>query len=366
MYNTFKPCEDLLCYDIDINMDHFRNKYQSESQFQYSMRDTDIDIDTDMEESGFFYNILKMMCYILLGSFIMTLGTSISTFIVMLTYKGENQFDEIESDSNADDDDDNDDETESNSDCDHDSEVTNESNYHLKYVNELKRLMNGGCIEEYEKCEEYEDKDENKNEVYEMNKIKGNDFDRSLTQEDKIVLSDRILMESTPKGNVIMYYNYDKDDEERSCFNYYCDNKSIPFNYLDTVSRKYVCSYNCPQIYRYLEKEIQEGIQKIKEMEELEKERLSKLESQTDDDMACKKRSDSVFATLKNYKKPQTLTSSTGSNRILKRHLLVCKNRYKHLGTIEDYNESVRNKENQERVKEIKPISFYEFKQMNK
>jgi hypothetical protein len=346
MINSFEPCSDLLCYDIDINMDNFRNKYQS--QFQYSMRD----MDTDMEESSFFYNILKTMYYILLGSFIMILSVSISTFIVMLNDKVDNQFDEIKetgsgSESDGEDEDSNaGTETESDG---SDSELTNETNYSLKYVNELKRLMND-CIE-----------DENEDEV---NKVKENNFNPTLTQEEKISLSDKVLMESTPKGNVIMYYNYDKEDEERSCFNYYCDNKSIPFNYLDTVSRKYVCSYNCPQIYRYLEKEIQEGIQKIKEMEELEKERLSKLESQNEGETTSRKRADSVFATLKNYKKTPSVTP--GSNvKVLKSHLLVCKNRYKHLGTIEDYNESVRNKENQERVKEVKPISFSEFKQMN-
>lgn len=53
----------------------------------------------------------------------------------------------------------------------------------------------------------------------------------------------RFIIEKTPIGNVIMQYDVDKE-----AFVYYSDNM-IPFRYLETVARKYVCTYNCKELY---------------------------------------------------------------------------------------------------------------------
>jgi len=55
--------------------------------------------------------------------------------------------------------------------------------------------------------------------------------------------SRRFVMEMTPVGNVIMQYDADKES-----FVYYSDN-IIPFRYLETVSRKYVCVFNCKELF---------------------------------------------------------------------------------------------------------------------
>jgi hypothetical protein len=52
-----------------------------------------------------------------------------------------------------------------------------------------------------------------------------------------------ILIENTPNGNVIMFYN---DTKVR--FEFYAD-KSIPFRFLETVARKYVITFKCKSIY---------------------------------------------------------------------------------------------------------------------
>ena len=52
-----------------------------------------------------------------------------------------------------------------------------------------------------------------------------------------------ILMESTPRGNVIVYF-----DNEDDCFKYYCD-YFIPFLLLDAVIQKYVIIFKCPLSY---------------------------------------------------------------------------------------------------------------------
>lgn len=51
------------------------------------------------------------------------------------------------------------------------------------------------------------------------------------------------ICENTPDGNVIM--RYDSDEEG---FIYWCD-KIVTFYYLDTVARKFVNSFDCPDYY---------------------------------------------------------------------------------------------------------------------
>ena len=49
-----------------------------------------------------------------------------------------------------------------------------------------------------------------------------------------------LLIESTPRGNVIMYYDVDKQS-----FSYYSDTNSIPYSTLNAISMKYVLTFNC-------------------------------------------------------------------------------------------------------------------------
>ena len=51
------------------------------------------------------------------------------------------------------------------------------------------------------------------------------------------------LLEYTPLGNVLMYYDSSKDT-----FVYYSD-RVLAYSYIDTVARKYVMTYNCTTLY---------------------------------------------------------------------------------------------------------------------
>jgi hypothetical protein len=53
----------------------------------------------------------------------------------------------------------------------------------------------------------------------------------------------RFVMDMTPVGNVIMQYDVNKES-----FVYYSDN-IVPFRYLETVSRKYVCMFDCKELF---------------------------------------------------------------------------------------------------------------------
>jgi hypothetical protein len=73
-------------------------------------------------------------------------------------------------------------------------------------------------------------------------------------EKDYEPLKNNFVFEKTPMGNVIMYYNKD-----RNSFEYYTDN-IIPYRVLDTVARKYVLTYDCCELYIDMEKEIKEYI----------------------------------------------------------------------------------------------------------
>ena len=63
-------------------------------------------------------------------------------------------------------------------------------------------------------------------------------------------LKNNFLIETTPLGNVLMFYNNKKET-----FEYYSDS-TIPYRVLEVVCRKYVLTYNCRFLYIDMEQEL--------------------------------------------------------------------------------------------------------------
>ena len=173
----------------------------------------------------------------------------------------------------------------------------------------------------------------------------------SLTVEDKINMKKNVITESTPNGNVVMSYHFNEKDPELSAFQYYCNDRSIPYKYLDTVARKFAITYNCPELYLYLKTELIKGVDKIKQDEEKEKDAAEMIKKEDEE----KEKAESVFATFKKYKQEEPKTKKAKL-----RSLLVGKNRYTRLGNVEDYEKTLLPK----RENDVKPISFAEYKKM--
>lgn len=128
----------------------------------------------------------------------------------------------------------------------------------------------------------------------------------SCTDEKIEGLKNTILMENTPLGNVIMYY-----DKSRETFIYYSDS-NIPYRYLEVISRKYVVMNNCKQIHVDMEQEIKEAQEKLeqkKQEEEEKKKQLEELEQQKPEENQSTTKKD-VFAKLKKYNTNTSLKSS--------------------------------------------------------
>jgi hypothetical protein len=74
---------------------------------------------------------------------------------------------------------------------------------------------------------------------------------QELSTEKIESLCNNFIMENTPVGNIIMYYDHNK-----SAFLYYSDNV-IPFRFLEPIGRKYVITFKCKQLFIDMKEEIE-------------------------------------------------------------------------------------------------------------
>jgi hypothetical protein len=100
--------------------------------------------------------------------------------------------------------------------------------------------------------------DNNKNENENENEIENENLKTKIAYTDKYPIEQQqgqeqkqdktpsacFVMEFTPLGNVVMYYN-----TSRESFQYYSD-KTIPFSILETVARKYCCTFHSKRLYK--------------------------------------------------------------------------------------------------------------------
>lgn len=96
------------------------------------------------------------------------------------------------------------------------------------------------------------------------------------------------IQEVTPRGEILMYY-----DVKNKAFEYYSNNKNLPYKTLDAVARKYVCTHNVPSIYVDLRDEVKKGLDKYNNSNVVDKNASHAKNASP---------SSSVFAVYKNYK----------------------------------------------------------------
>ena len=180
-------------------------------------------------------------------------------------------------------------------------------------------------------------------------------------------LKNSILCENTPLGNVLMFY-----DNSRETFTYYSDN-TIPYRFLESVSRKYVIFNNCKKLYVDMEIEIKEAEKKMEE-NKLKQEEIKLLKSERDKNNKEGEKKN-VFAKLKSYNKDSSLksvsipgdatkqskpTKEEDKNKIVKENA----NRYSYEGKIANY--QFIKKVDRKVVDKRYGMSFADFKKMQK
>ena len=191
---------------------------------------------------------------------------------------------------------------------------------------------------------------------------------RQLTTIEKENLKNNFVMETTPLGNVIMYYNIDKNG-----FVYYSDS-TIPYRFLETVARKYITTFKCKDSSIYVD-EIDDEIDcKIYKNKPIEK--LPEITSDTSSDtkpnskVSITTTKKNVFAKFKNYNHPNSIPSNsmiaknnpnktaTQSNKEVKEN----KNKYISEGKIINFS-FIKKIDKKQIVKRLN-MTFAEFKKM--
>jgi len=103
----------------------------------------------------------------------------------------------------------------------------------------------------------------------------------------------RILLENTPRGNIVMYY-----DAYKLGFAYYCDNASLPYALINAVVMKYVTTFRCRDFF--IDIHVKPESQDSPLLE------LYKDEPKTKTEKKSVKPTSTAFAKLKNYREDST------------------------------------------------------------
>lgn len=130
-----------------------------------------------------------------------------------------------------------------------------------------------------------------------------------IPKEELDTYTNKIVMENTPLGNVLMYW-----DNQRETFVYHSD-MNVPYRILEVVARKYVTINNCKSIFIDMSEELEISKKKIDDdtKKEEENKRIQEEKRETDDNILDKpEEKKSVFAKLKNYN-----TDNNKSNSIM-------------------------------------------------
>ena len=188
-------------------------------------------------------------------------------------------------------------------------------------------------------------------------------------------LKNSFIIEKTPLGNVAMMYN-----NKKLSFEYYSDS-TIPYRYLEPVSRKYVLTFQCKPIYVDMEHELNEYERKLDEKEKEKKEREimeneEKKQNKMIPTIPAKK---NVFAKFKDYNKeagsgkvnmappPKNSIPSGVKKEANPNEKVILKeraNRYSCEGRFSNF--SIIQKVDRKKVDKKFAMSFADFKKLNK
>jgi hypothetical protein len=152
----------------------------------------------------------------------------------------------------------------------------------------------------------------------------------NIEEERMKELKKSILYEDTPRGRVILYYDFEKES-----FVYYCDTKDIPYPFLETVARKYVTMNNCKKIMVDMKEELKIAEEKIKEEKKIAEDTVANANASRAKIDNNKGKKD-MFVSFKSYNRK----GSGGSNSTtLDKKFILCQNanRYSYSGKISDY-----------------------------
>ena len=147
----------------------------------------------------------------------------------------------------------------------------------------------------------------------------------------------RILLENSPRGNVLMYYN-----PYTFSFVYHSDEQIIPYIILEQIAKKYVVMYRCKDFFI---DSVKRPANKILEVLQKEEDALKSKKMKVSDITKCVNvQSDSkdVFAALKDYRTPTQASNGPNNNkqnkRAVKEEEVKFSNRFVRIGKMCEFN----------------------------
>ena len=84
--------------------------------------------------------------------------------------------------------------------------------------------------------------------------------EKKTPSRDYVSLKTLFVSDYTPNGLAIMRYNIDHEG-----FEYWCDDRTIKYDYLETVARKYVSTARCKELYVDRKKDVERQIRQLRE-----------------------------------------------------------------------------------------------------
>ena len=259
--------------------------------------------------------------------------------------------------------------------------------YEEKYLSKVRNMIN-----EYNFTQEEIDLESQKFLELMKNENKNIDEEAIKKQAREFVIDEQLkkfkncfIIESTPLGSVLMFYNHNK-----LAFEYYSD-LTIPYRFLETVARKYVLTYKYRPLYIDMEEELKEYERKLKEQEDALKEkedmRLNDTNGSNEEHKDENSNKKNVFAKFKSYNKeagtgrvntapapknniPQNMmsaklidTKKNGDGKPEKMLLKERSNRYSYQGKFSNFN--ILQKIDKKKVNKKLSITFADFKKLN-
>ena len=148
----------------------------------------------------------------------------------------------------------------------------------------------------------------------------------------------RILLENSPRGNVLMYYN-----PYTFSFVYHSDEQIIPYIILEQIAKKYVVMYRCKDFFI---DSVKRPENKILEVLQKEEDALKSKKMKVNDITKCVNiQSDSkdVFAALKDYRTPTQANATQPNNnkqnkRAVKEEEVKFSNKFVRIGKMCEFN----------------------------
>lgn len=145
--------------------------------------------------------------------------------------------------------------------------------------------------------------------------------------------------DETPRGTV--YMRYEPDTES---FWYYTNDKNIPYKYLETVARKYVCEFNRLDVFIDIREELRKSAETLKEQA-----------TQTEEVDANQKK---IYAKFKKYNHKNARATNSSKKRVI---VKARANRYSYRGTKEDFENLVLEDDQKDIDTKPEELSYSEY-----